>query len=495
MKFSERTKTIITEVICLLYILLFVYAAISKLLDFENFQAQLAQSPLLSAYADIVSWAVPIVELGIALMLTIPKFRKIGLFAAFTLMVMFTAYIFIILNFSDFVPCSCGGVLEKLGWTEHLAFNIAFILLAALALFFLVQLKKTFFTLFILTVLGSLGVTIIFLSSEKQIKRNNGFLRRYIPHPIKQISMMDLKYNSYYVAGIHEDKIYLGNTTAPLNLTIIDTSLKTTEKLRLSIDQMDLPYKHVRITVTPPYFYIVDGNVPIIFRGSTDSWKAHTLLQDAAYFSQFVVADSSHFVLRTMNSNTKENNIGVLKAGNNKPLTLSETFLEKQVDGIFDTDGLLLWNPDKHKIVYVYYYRNQYLISSADLNNKDIGKTIDTISKAQLDFTYFPSKDQKKIDGQSLKVNNYSTTSGNYLYVHSKRLGKHEPEKMLKKASIIDVYDFENNTYEFSFYLFHHKGKKMKSFQVDGGLLVAIMDDKLVTYQLNKRFFKVDSLK
>ncbi|HZH70563.1 MAG TPA: MauE/DoxX family redox-associated membrane protein [Flavobacteriaceae bacterium] len=24
------------------------------------------------------------------------------------------------------MPCSCGGVLEQLGWTEHLAFNIGF---------------------------------------------------------------------------------------------------------------------------------------------------------------------------------------------------------------------------------------------------------------------------------------------------------------------------------------------------------------------------------
>ncbi|MEG0917288.1 MAG: hypothetical protein RSF68_09775, partial [Myroides sp.] len=35
----------------------------------------------------------------------------------------FTVYIFLILNYSPFVPCSCGGVLEDLGWWEHLWFN------------------------------------------------------------------------------------------------------------------------------------------------------------------------------------------------------------------------------------------------------------------------------------------------------------------------------------------------------------------------------------
>jgi hypothetical protein len=50
-------------------------------------------------------------------------------------MTMFTAYIVAILKFSDFVPCSCGGVLEHLGWPEHLILNIAFTVLALIGIF------------------------------------------------------------------------------------------------------------------------------------------------------------------------------------------------------------------------------------------------------------------------------------------------------------------------------------------------------------------------
>ena len=118
----------------LLYILLFVYAAVSKLIDFENFQVQLGQSPLLSAFAGPIAWIVPIVEIVISGLLIFPKARLIGLFAAFFLMVMFTAYILIILNFSSFVPCSCGGILEKMSWKTHMVFNIIFIMLAVAAI-------------------------------------------------------------------------------------------------------------------------------------------------------------------------------------------------------------------------------------------------------------------------------------------------------------------------------------------------------------------------
>ena len=112
-------KTILVEIISFLLIILFVYSALSKLLEFQNFQAQLGQSPLLSAYTGFVSYSVLIVELLIAILLAIPKSRYFALLASFGLMLMFTAYIIVILNYSSFVPCSCGGILEEMGWKDR----------------------------------------------------------------------------------------------------------------------------------------------------------------------------------------------------------------------------------------------------------------------------------------------------------------------------------------------------------------------------------------
>jgi hypothetical protein len=105
------------------FIILFVYAAVSKLTDFENFQVQVAQSPLLSAFATFIAYATVIGELVIALMLCFTKSRLLGLYLFLGMMSAFTVYIYLILNYSPFVPCSCGGVLEKMGWREHLWFN------------------------------------------------------------------------------------------------------------------------------------------------------------------------------------------------------------------------------------------------------------------------------------------------------------------------------------------------------------------------------------
>lgn len=130
-QFRKETKNMKkVDIICYLFFLLFLYSAIDKIYDYENFRVQLGQSPLLTNFAGYVAWLVPSIEIVIAIMLVIPKTVLSGLFASFSLMVMFTAYIIVIMNYSEYIPCSCNGILEGASWKQHLAFNIFFVLLA-----------------------------------------------------------------------------------------------------------------------------------------------------------------------------------------------------------------------------------------------------------------------------------------------------------------------------------------------------------------------------
>ena len=130
MKLSKSYNYYIPTIAGILYVVLFVYAATSKFFDFQNFQVQLGQSPVLTAYANWVSWGIPLVELIIASLFIFPKYVLLAFYASFSLMIRFTTYIIVILNFSDFIPCSCGGVLEKMSWTDHVIFNCVFIVIA-----------------------------------------------------------------------------------------------------------------------------------------------------------------------------------------------------------------------------------------------------------------------------------------------------------------------------------------------------------------------------
>src|SRR5690606_33339361 len=269
-------KNFIIDFISLFFILLFVYASVSKLITFTDFQTQLGQSPLLAAFAVPVSYAVIGIELVTSLLLAFEKTRKWGLYLFFLLMVMFTAYIIIILNFTSFTPCSCGGVLESLGWTEHLIFNTVFILLALWALYLIekVTTKQIALKSISLAIIGFAFVLGLFVSSEKEIKRNNAFQRKYMPHPIEKIGEFDLKYNSYYIAGIDDNTIYLGNYTTPLSVTELNISNKLFKEYKISIDSMHLPYKRVRISIKSPHIFLGDGTIPIMFRGNINDKNA-----------------------------------------------------------------------------------------------------------------------------------------------------------------------------------------------------------------------------
>lgn len=130
----KRGKQLLIDFIPILLIILFSYAAVSKLIDHENFYVQLGQSPLLTYFAPWLAWTMPIQELGVAVLLLIPKFRATGLYWSYTLMALFTIYIITILNFSSYIPCSCGGILEHMSWTTHLFFNIGFTILTIIAI-------------------------------------------------------------------------------------------------------------------------------------------------------------------------------------------------------------------------------------------------------------------------------------------------------------------------------------------------------------------------
>jgi uncharacterized membrane protein YphA (DoxX/SURF4 family) len=123
------------DIICFLFALLFVYAAVSKLLTYDEFKAQIGKSPLIMNHEWWIAWLIPMSEIIIGAMLFLPRLQLFALYCAFTLMLVFTLYISFMLVFTPNLPCSCGGILNRMGWSEHLIFNIAFTLLAIIGIF------------------------------------------------------------------------------------------------------------------------------------------------------------------------------------------------------------------------------------------------------------------------------------------------------------------------------------------------------------------------
>jgi putative oxidoreductase len=127
-------KNHINSSISALLILLFSYTAVSKLLDFPTFSAQLRQTPYLNHFAIFLAIAIPLLELAIIVLLTRQATRKTGLIISLGLLSVFTLYIGAMLLTHQKMPCTCGGVISKMKWEQHIIFNLFFIAINVIAL-------------------------------------------------------------------------------------------------------------------------------------------------------------------------------------------------------------------------------------------------------------------------------------------------------------------------------------------------------------------------
>ena len=464
-----------------------MYAAISKLLDFQNFQVQLGQSPLLSSYALYVSYGVIIGEIAISILLTIPHIRQVALYLSFYLMVVFTAYIFIILNYSSFVPCSCGGILEKMGWTEHLIFNILFVVMSAAAILMYSATKRVVLKLLVGTI-ASIGILVLlFLSSDITMHKENPFIRRFPQGTAARVAKTDLKNTTFYIAGATEHSVYLADRKAPLQVYEYDTNLQTRKHFVIQLDNEDFPFKALQLKIVYPHFFLYDKTVPVIYKGSMTDWRAKVSSQKQYAFSDIIFTSDNTAIFRGQIPSTKVNTLAHITNQDTATVYTNNALLQKQIDGIFDTDGTMQYSYELKKLVYTYYYRNQYIITDDELNIIGRGKTIDTIVHAQIKVAKIIKSGDSKMTAPPLLVNNLTTITHNLLMVNSMLRGKFEDEKVWKSASVMDVYDITNQNYLLSFYVFDESGFKIKNCYATSDALYVLSGHYLLKYGYGAR--------
>jgi putative oxidoreductase len=136
-------KQVRIECIAALLVILFIYASLSKFLDFTTFIGEINNQPLPNSWTPFLVWFIPCFEISIALVLLFEHTRLLGFYASLVLMVIFTIYTLIILfHFFSYIPCSCGGIIKKLTWRQHLVFNLVFVAISIYGI--ILQRSKSF---------------------------------------------------------------------------------------------------------------------------------------------------------------------------------------------------------------------------------------------------------------------------------------------------------------------------------------------------------------
>lgn len=479
------------------FILLFCYAAVSKAVDFENFQVQIGQSPLLSAYAGFVSYAVIVLELAIVVLLMFHRTNISGLYASTALMSAFTVYIYLILNYSDFVPCSCGGILEKMGWTEHLIFNIFCVLFGGIAVWIDEQENnrpktRTAILLGLSNFISCIVMILLFVSSEHIIKKENNFTRRFLKHPVEEKQRIKLEYDHYYIAGTDNQAIYLGSLKYPQKMVSVNIQTGKIDSMTIKPESLDFPFKKLKLQVKNCFYYLSDGTVPVIFRGTIGNPHAKIISYKDAYFSQIEPVDSLQFVIRTHNSRNQQLTLGTLDLAEKNKVILNNKLLTKQTDGVFDSDGKLVSVQNSSQFAYLYSYRNRFLIMDRNVTKAQEFKTIDTVNNASIKSKSL-STGLHKMTAPPVVVNQDMAVHKNIVFIQSKLKAKNEPQSSSKKADVIDVYNIDNSEYIGSFYIYHIGKQRLTDFSTTDTSLYALIGNELVGYSYQssiKKYFK-----
>lgn len=344
--------------------------------------------------------------------------------------------------------------------------------------------KKIFYIVLTMVVSGAVVVG-LFVSSEHIMKRENPFVRRFMPHHIDKAEYLDLEYNSYYIAGITNDTLYLGNYTAPLLITAVPTNLSKKVEHLIKLDETKRSFRSLTVNIYGTDFFVSDGTVPIIYKGNTTNWSATKYMEKKVYFSLLQPNSGENLIFRSQHSSNGEHVLGKLHVQNDVTFKLYKSALKKQIDGVFDTDGQLVTDALTGQSIYTYYYRNQYLAYQPQADTFLEGKTIDTTSIAKIKVTTLKNG-EITMNAPPQKVNSNTYAYNNLLYVKSELMGKNETRSMWAQASIIDVYDYNKKEYKYSFYAYDQDNEKIKEFALNETYFFGLVGNYLVRYKIYK---------
>ncbi len=138
----QRINNVLSIVLTYTLIIIFLYTAITKLMDYDTFLNEIQRSPLLPySLTPFIAYAVIFIEFGICILLLVERTNTFGILLSGGLLFLFTIYITMILLFSPYVPCSCGGIISQLSWTAHLILNISLILFCGYIIYTIKKVK------------------------------------------------------------------------------------------------------------------------------------------------------------------------------------------------------------------------------------------------------------------------------------------------------------------------------------------------------------------
>lgn len=316
----------------------------------------------------------------------------------------------------------------------------------------------------------------------------SSFVRDIRQNVILKSKTLELKNAEHlYLAGSCDGNLYLGSEETPLNLLEILGTLADCKEIKISADQIT---ESGYIQIDSPFFYVGDRTGSNLVRGNLTDWKARRTRFRVPPFIQLVCIDSTKLVIHTTigkSAGQTENVLGQIQMDTAR-IFLNRELLDEQREGVYSTDGMLRYNAELRRVIFIYFYRNEVISADTELGEVFRFTTIDTTRIAQLTPVAIGAN-SFSLTTPPLIINKNARCYKQYLLIHSEVRAQNERVGDFDKSMVIDVYDLRKGTYCFSFYVLKEANREIDNFYIVKDQMILLAGNKLISYDLRAEDF------
>ena len=161
------------------------------------------------------------------------------------------------------------------------------------------MLKSKLLSLAVCFVGSSMLVVLLGFYSDWKSNHLNGFIRTFPPHKITGIRFVDLKYNSWYIAGKAFGKLYMGNYIYPNGILKVNYLRQDTAFERISGFDTVTFFKGTTCQLDSSNFYLFDGIKSVVVSGKTTDLKLKNIQRTPPFTAALPLSPKS-FILRVV---------------------------------------------------------------------------------------------------------------------------------------------------------------------------------------------------
>lgn len=318
-----------------------------------------------------------------------------------------------------------------------------------------------------------------------RIDVKNGFTRKWLQPPLAVKKEIDLQFPGYYLAGSTDSVIYLASTSAKAQLIEINTpSLGAREKFVADAKRLSINWQRSTMLVDPPNVYLTEGVGKTICSGQiADSirMKVCNTLSEGFYFASPL--SQSAAVNIYFDTVFRQRNLGSFNITGNRALA-NHPILQKQIDGRFCSDGQLIVKPKQNRVVFLYFYRNQFLLADTNLQKLIWLPTIDTNSTAKIQLGKVNRGRSVTFSATPQLVNKKMFVGDDAVYIISNMRSDEQDLDEYFSHTAIDRYSLKEQRYTGSYLVPNKSNKQVTDIVVSNKMLYALQGNFLVAYQV-----------